>query len=99
MDRSAARQGAGLRAADQTSGSLSRIGWPAFSGENFTAKHLADGADAKHRIAIRTLVPTVGDLSETGEGHLAVAHRDEQEAGDLCVEVRNRAREVDYLGE
>lgn len=69
------------------------------AGEHLAAKHLADGADAKHRIGIGRLVALVGDLAKTGEGHLAAAYRNEDEARDLGIEIGQCAREVDRFVE
>jgi hypothetical protein len=50
-------------------------------------------------IGVGRFAPLVGGVPETGDGHFAVAHRNKHETGDLGIEVRQRAHEVDRLGE
>src|SRR5262249_22239873 len=44
-----------------------------YAGEDLTAKRLADGADAKHRVGVGLHASVITDAAETGESRLAVA--------------------------
>src|SRR5262249_5638155 len=69
------------------------------AGEDLTAKRLADGADAKHRVGVGLLASVITDAAKTGESRLAVARRDKDKAGDLGGEVGEGACKFDRLVE